>query len=148
MSIKGGDKIELKLAKMAKSLEDYTKPFTKAGEDIVVYIGIRIFEQGGFPDERWEPLSAATISKRVQGVGWYSQSNVSSMDKILIWTGQLRSGFHKKVETTSVTIYNDVPYFKNHQLGYHTKKRTMLKLDQTMVKLVEDRINEYIKSLL
>jgi len=52
------------------------------------------------------------------------------------------------VERLSITIYNNVYYFKKHQLGDGVPQRKMLILDPTMVKLVQDRINDYIKSMI
>lgn len=138
--------VNAKLDHVAGGIENMTVPFIKAGEDLVAYFAIRVFDQGGQAGSQWRALSPATLFMRAKHYGYYNRASVAE-DKTLVWTGNLRAGFHKEVTSDSLRIYNDVPYFASHQLGEGVPKRQMLVVDKTVTQLIVDRLNKYISEL-
>jgi len=59
--------------------------------------------------------------------------------------GALKRGFNRTVETTKLTIFNTVDYFKYHQSSSgRPPQRKMLTINSKVIETVVNAINEYI----
>lgn len=141
-------KVQKKLNELATGLKDFRTPLGQAGEDLVNFFDKDVFDGQGEPaGERWRALSARTLQMRAARAGYY-KNTPEATNKILVWTGRLHRGFESMVKTLSLTIKNNVEYFRYHQLGGGVPKRAMLTINSRVIEKVMNKINEYIVKLI
>lgn len=142
-------KVTKNLSGMVKGLSDYSKPLQAAGKDLLLLFGTEVFEtQGKAIGENWRRLAASTLAMRAARRGYYAQAPVAT-DKILVWTGRLRSGFRQEVKQDTLRIFNIDPKFPYHQTpSGRPAQRKMLALTSRVVTIAVDRINEYIEKII
>jgi phage gpG-like protein len=129
-----------KIDSLDKSVKNFKQPLEEIGSELQDYYGRKVFNtQGAELGQRWKPLSASTVLARQMRRGHYAKVPRET-NKILVWTGNLQDGFKKKVTSTRLVISNAVNYFKYNQLT-----RPMLGITNTVIKTVEDKINDYLK---
>jgi len=132
-------------------MTDFRKPFNKAGKELIVFFGGKVFEtQGRALGDSWRTLAASTLVARANESGHYKK-RPEARNKILWWTGDLKRGFKKDVKKVELRIYNDVPYFKHHQKrGGRPAQRRMLAINAhvitIVVKKVADEVSKMVKS--
>lgn len=131
-----------KIRKIKEGLADLTDPFEQSGEEIIELYGEKNFkEQGGALGMRWKSLSARTLLARQNRTGHYANPPIET-DKILIWTGALKSGFKKIVEKTTLIVENTVVYFKFNQ-----GSRTMIKATRDVIDIVSKYVIDHLRSI-
>lgn len=131
---------------LARGLSSFQKPFTKAGDDLLRFYGVEVFDsQGRESGERWRQLAASTLLAREQRKGYYRNPPIA-INKILVWTGRLQKGFEKQVTPKRLRIFNDVPYFKYHQkAGGRPAQRKMLAITSKVIDKVVKRVLEHVE---
>lgn len=105
--IKGVDTVQKKLQKLNRILGDLSPELTEAGEEMVRFFRIDVFETtGGALDENWKPLSYRYLrSKQEEYPG----------KGILEATGKMRKSFKLSVNRFEGKVANTAPYAKYHQ---------------------------------
>ena len=73
--------------------------------------------------------------------GHYAKPPVTT-GKILLWTGELKKGFTRKVERLRLTITNKVDYFK-----YNQGKRPMLGINNKVIEITMKHVGKYLDKL-
>lgn len=133
---------------LGRGLTSLQKPFTKAGDDLLRFYGVEVFDtQGGAIGENWRKLAASTLMARDRRTGYYKLPPVETGKK-LIWTGAMKSGFKRQVAPKRLRIFNDVPYFKYHQkAGGKPPQRKMISLTPNVIETVVNHIVDYIEEL-
>lgn len=138
-----GKKVRNKLKVLTNGLHDFKEPLKRTGEDLVKLYGDDNFDkQGQLIGKPWRKLSSTTLLARSQRRGHYKNDPIST-DKILVWTGKLKSGFRKKVSRIKLVIDNTVEYFEFNQ-----KKRPMLGVNRNVLAIISKNFTKYIRKLL
>lgn len=140
-------KVAKRLSIVAAGLTDFSVPFEKAGNKLLLFYGVEVFDMQGVAGESWRNLSAATMRARARHWGYYKQAPVQT-GKALVWTGRLQRGMRKQVDKNALRIYNDVPYFAFHQrAGGRPPQRRMLALTPFVITEVVGEVNKYANEL-
>lgn len=133
-------KVEKQLANLGRGLSDFRQPFTEAGDDLLRFYGVEVFDtQGQASGDRWKDLAATTWLMREKRQGYYANPPIER-NKILVWTGRMQRGFKKDVGRDTLRIFNEVPYFKYHQLS----QRKMLTINERVISTVTKRVFEHV----
>ena len=85
------------------------KPLGRAGDLLLEEFDDNFDSEGKTLRKPWKRLAPATLVEKAR-LGFGSKG-------ILERTGKLRRGFEKKVKKFSIRVFNDVDYYKHHQLG-------------------------------
>lgn len=132
-----------KMKDLTNGLQDLSEPFDSTGEEIIEFLGEENFDkQGAALGEQWRPHSVWTLQARARRYGHYAKNPIVT-NKILIWTGDLKAGFTKAVERTTLTIENTVEYFK-----YNIQSRKMMGINSNVIAIIEKNFTEFIQSIL
>jgi hypothetical protein len=132
MSVQGEVQLSRRLMIASDAVKDWTPAFEKSAEDLLEIIQYDVFEtEGEAINERWQPLSPKyekAKAKRYPDAG------------VLQATSTMRQSFMSRADSTSLTIWNAVEYFKYHQSNQQRRsslpRRAMLKLTQAMREMV------------
>ena len=123
-------------------LKNMSKPFNEMGNQLIKFFGDENFQaQGGKLGTQWSPLAVSTLQARARRYGHY-KNNPKSTNQILVWTGALQKGFKKSVESTRLTIDNNVSYF-----DHNIQTRAMLGINSNVIKIIEDVTSDYLDTL-
>lgn len=137
-------KVQTKLNKALAGLKDMRKPFTASSEALIPYFSEAVFEtQGTALGQSWRKLAESTLRARASKSGYYSRPAIAT-DKILVWTGRMKSSYRSEIKRDQLRIFNVSPYFQYHQKG----DRKMLGLNAFVIKTVKAEFNRFAKSLL
>ena len=141
--------VRKKLKKLNRKSGSLKEPLTEVGDDLLQFYGKDVFEfKGKKLGETWKSLSPATLKLRRERRLHYANAPAAT-NKILIWTGNLRDGFIKKVTRTTLTIKNTVSYFKFHQLGTRKAgRRRMLGINKEVITRVVKKLDKYYNDLI
>ena len=144
LTIKIDDKkLMARLDKMTNGLKDLKEPLEEIGDELLEFYSQENFErQGAALGSKWTPLSVYTLQGRARRTGHY-KNQPKAVNKMLIWTGKLQSGFQKIVTKSKLTIKNTVDYFKHNQ-----EKRPMLGINNTVKGIVKGGLGNYISKLI
>lgn len=134
--------VKKKLSSLAQSVKDFSEPLAKSGDEMLGIYGQKVFDSQGIPGAPWRSLAATTLHMRAERIGYYSFPPVQE-GKTLVWTGRLRAGFYKAVQTLRMEITNDVEYFK-----YHQNDRPMLYINPQIIDIVHRNLTSYIKKFI
>lgn len=134
--------VKQKMEEISKGLADLSEPLDNTGKELIEFLGEENFEkQGAALDAPWAPHSVWTLQARARGYGHYAKQPIAT-DKILVWTGELKAGFTKQVERTTLTIENTVEYFK-----YNIGKRQMMGLNESVITIIEKNFANFLQDL-
>lgn len=131
--------VKRKLSSLGRNAKSYKQPLEDIGSQLQEYYGKKVFNsQGSELGQKWKPLAPSTLMARQMRQGYYAKSPVEK-NKILIWTGNLRSAFKKKAESFRLTISNPDKNFK-----YNQPTRPMLGINNKIVAIVERTLKKYL----
>lgn len=131
-----------RIKKINAGITDLREPFEQSGEEISKFFGEENFaKQGKALGTPWGPLAASTLLARKNRTGHYENTPIRT-DKILIWTGALKSGFKKTVKKTTLIVENTVAYFKFNQ-----GSRPMIKATTEVLDIVSKHLMDYIRKI-
>jgi phage gpG-like protein len=136
------------LGNLLHDVKDFSEPLRSAGDEMLERYGTRVFEKQGADDSgHWKSLASATVNARLKHLGYYKKSSNQGPDrKILVWTGRLKGGFYKMVNSKRLEIGNRIDYFKYHQLGGgKTPKRPMLFVNNSISGLVSRHLIKHLR---
>lgn len=105
------DKLNRAMQRKINTLSDYEEPLRESGEWLLKDVDTNFRKQGALFGRGWKPLADSTRRQR-------ARQGYPPARPILERTGRLRRGNKiKKVTKDTLTIGNDVDYFKYHQTG-------------------------------
>lgn len=137
--------VKKKLLAISDQVKDWRPAFERVGQDMLQAYGVESFEKQGIAGESWRPLANATRKARMKRWGYYKQAPMAT-DRILIWTGRLKSGFRKQVTRDYLRVFNVVPYFKYHQKpGGRPPQRRMMAVTKDTIIRTMTILNDYMR---
>jgi phage gpG-like protein len=142
ISIDGDERLIAKF----KAIEFYfnkklNKPLKRSGDLLLKRFDENFTKEGKELNKPWKKLAASTLRQKAK-LGFGSKG-------ILVRTGNLRRGFEKKVKKFSVRVFNDISYYKYHQLGgSRLPKRVMIRgtenIKQDIVEIFRKDLNQIL----
>jgi len=109
VEINGDQRVIDALNQMKRRIADPKAALGEIGELLMNEYDKNFPAEGSRMLEKWKPLAKSTIKERIRlGYG---------PGPILYRTGKLMRGFRMDLNRTMVRIFNDVDYFRHHQLG-------------------------------
>lgn len=136
--------LQEKLSAKAARIKDMSIPLENVGVKLLEFFGDTVFVRNGIESE-WPMLAASTVRARAMRSGYYKNPPIAT-NMTLVWTGRLKQGFRYSVGPNKLTIFNDVPYFRYHQLGTgRAPQRKMLGANQEIINNAVQIINDYAK---
>jgi len=118
------------------------KPLKKAGNILLERFDDNFNSEGKELRKPWKGLADSTLRQKAR-LGFASKG-------ILVRTGKLRKGFEKKVSRFSVRVFNDVSYYKFHQLGgKNLPQRIMIRstenIKQDIIEIFRKDLNKILQ---
>lgn len=142
-SIDGEMQLSRNLEAISVNISDWTPAFEQTGDYLMGVFQDDVFEtEGQAIEETWDALTAAYAARKEKQYGDQG---------ILQATGTMRNSFWKQIDTTSLIIGNDTPYFKFHQSNEPRTKlprRAMLKLTNDMKQQIVSLFQQQILATL
>lgn len=135
ITISGGPNLKQKLHKLGLQLMMFDAAMETIGQQLSQYYGNEAFlSQGGVFGQKWDRLRLATdIYKSRHYAGRPPE----------VRTGKMMSGFRYEATSTSVRVYNRMPYFAYQDLG--TKRlpaRQMIGVNKPVMNMIKDVIEK------
>lgn len=128
-----------KLNKLTTCLDDFSKPLKKSAEELNDFYSNDVFEsQGKDLGEKWKPLAPSTILARQMRKGYYKQPPITT-NKILVWTGKLKSSFKSEVSRLKLRIFNI-----DNRFPFLQPDRPMLGINKKVETIVMDNLTEHL----
>lgn len=134
-----------KLATLREKFQDFSGALgTLSGMLIKFYGDTNFASTGRSLGDAWAPLKSSTVAQKNKQ--WPGRA-------ILERTGTLKGGFQGDVTPQTLTIHNDVPYFKPHQLGtatgpgrgHNIPARKMLGVNEDVTTMATDVIEADVR---
>lgn len=137
IDVEGEDELSERLKEITRGISDLSKPMRDVGRYMTDFFSGEVFaSRGGIIDEPWAPLSDAYAAEKAEDFPGRPP---------LFRTGDMNRGFHDKVTSKSVEIYNVTEYFDFIQGGTNRMPaRVMMKADQPRIDSIVNIINDYI----
>lgn len=144
INIKVDDKQVRKLINNIETgVKSFKEPLSGAADELMNdFFGKKVFDtQGAAIGSSWAALHASTLRARAKRSGHYSNPPITT-SKILIWTGNLKSGFKKQVDKFKAIITNNIDYFK-----YTSEKRRVFGINAEVINIVIKHFEKYLKKI-
>lgn len=141
IQIKGGKEAQAKFQKLGQRLFIFTAAMDDIGNKLEDYYSNAAFlSQGGVYGNKWKRLQHATVVDKAKH---YSGRPPEFR------TGKMQSGFRHTSTSSSVKIYNRMPYFKYQQLGTsRLPARQMIGVNSEVMKMIRDIIEKDVNKKL
>jgi len=137
ITINGDTRILKRTSTISTFLIDPRKLLSDIGDYLKDEFDKNFPTEGARLEKKWKPLTVGTIREKARA-GYGGKG-------ILERTGKMRKGFEKTTTRREVRVFNDVDYFKYHQLGTSKMaKRVMITAPKKVKREIVAKIRKEI----